>query len=291
MKTHTFPGDPRLNTNDTTLAMNPHHLNRQSSDFQATRHPAPVRPSSPPWRPSVQLATFALVLGGFASTTQAALKVYEGFDYTVASNLNGLNGGTGFDGVWVAANTGSSPYNSPNGFKVCDTSTQTKWNGTLASLPQSGKYAGSPAPAGNGSSGYNGNNPDHMWAYRQLDASVTASFTLGSVTWMSFAQATNFTTNANGFGMNLAITPFSPPSGLAQRLFQEPPAKSKFLAVMSMCSFWCCTMISSTLYCFSQDGKRRVQAWAYLACPRLLAVPVSLTLTAALAWALRPKSE
>ncbi len=26
-------------------------------------------------------------------------------------------------------------------------------------------------------------------------------------------------------------TPFSPPSGPAQRLFQEPPAKSKFLAV------------------------------------------------------------
>jgi len=26
-------------------------------------------------------------------------------------------------------------------------------------------------------------------------------------------------------------TPFSPPSGLAQRLFQEPTAKSKFLAV------------------------------------------------------------
>ena len=34
--------------------------------------------------------------------------------------------------------------------------------------------------------------------------------------------------------MNPVITPFSPPSGLAQRLFQEPPAKSKFLAVRSL---------------------------------------------------------
>jgi hypothetical protein len=35
----------------------------------------------------------------------------------------------------------------------------------------------------------------------------------------------------------LVITPFSPPSGPAQRLFQEPPAKSKFLAVSQSVSF------------------------------------------------------
>ena len=34
-----------------------------------------------------------------------------------------------------------------------------------------------------------------------------------------------------------SFSPFSPPSSLAQRLFQEPPAKSKFLAVVDG-SWW-----------------------------------------------------
>jgi hypothetical protein len=46
-------------------------------------------------------------------------------------------------------------------------------------------------------------------------------------------------------------TPFSPPSGLAQRLFQEPPAKSKFLAVRNS-GFIISTILSKIS--FSADG-------------------------------------
>ena len=160
-----------------------------------------------PWRRSARLASLAIGLGGFVSSAQASLQVYEGFDYTLGQTLNGQTGGTGFAAAsaWSAGNTGTSPYTTPNGISVCDASTQTLWNGTVTSVPQTGKYVGSPAPAANGSSGYNGNNPGDEWATRPLDASVTATFTLGNVTWMSYVEASNFKANGNGTGGSFAI--------------------------------------------------------------------------------------
>ena len=162
-----------------------------------------------PWRRSACLTSLALGLGGFVSTAQATLQVYEPFDYTsgLGTTLDAQNGGTGFatGSAWAAINTNSYPSGSPTGFAICNGTMQTLWNGTVTSVPQTGKFAGSPAPAGNSGSGYNGNNPDHEMAQRALDPAVTASFTLGAVTWMSYVEASNFKTNGNGTGCSFAI--------------------------------------------------------------------------------------
>ncbi|MCX7429329.1 MAG: hypothetical protein NTW96_27360 [Planctomycetia bacterium] len=71
----------------------------------------------------------------------------------------------------------------------------------MTSVPQTGNYAGSPADHVTS----NGNNPDHMWASRALDSSVTNTFTLGNTTWMSYVVAENFSNNSNGTGGMLAI--------------------------------------------------------------------------------------
>ena len=47
-----------------------------------------------------------------------------------------------------------------------------------------------------------------------------------------------------GTSRPIKTTPISPPSGLAQRLFQEPPAKSKFLAVAVKVLFPTATSVS-----------------------------------------------
>jgi hypothetical protein len=126
--------------------------------------------------------------------------VYEGFDYdnvsppsggqTTGANLTSLNGqtgGTGLTGSWVAGQSNTSPYANPKGFAICNSTMQTIWNGTSTKLVQTGKFAGSPAPVlANGS--LNGNSPDHLFAYRPLDPSVTATFTLGTVQWLCFEQ-------------------------------------------------------------------------------------------------------
>ncbi len=162
-----------------------------------------------PWRCSARLATLALGLGGLSFTAQAALQVYEPFDYTsgLGTTLNGQNGGTGFaaGSAWQAINSNTYPSGSPTGFAICDGTMHTLWNGTVTAVPQTGKFVGSPAPAGNSSSGYNGNNPDHEMAQRPLDPAVTASFTLGAVTWMSYVEASNFKANGNGTGGSFAI--------------------------------------------------------------------------------------
>ena len=39
---------------------------------------------------------------------QASELVYEGFEYTVGSTVNGLNGGTGFSAAWAGSGTANS---------------------------------------------------------------------------------------------------------------------------------------------------------------------------------------
>ena len=76
-----------------------------------------------PWRCSARLATLALGLGGLSFTAQAALQVYEPFDYTsgLGTTLNGQNGGTGFaaGSAWQAINSNTYPSGSPTGFAIC----------------------------------------------------------------------------------------------------------------------------------------------------------------------------
>jgi hypothetical protein len=51
-------------------------------------------------RTKQMLALTATTLFMAANTALASLIVYEGFDYTLNSALNGQNGGTGWDGAW-----------------------------------------------------------------------------------------------------------------------------------------------------------------------------------------------
>ena len=170
------------------------------------------------WKQLACNASLALSLGGLVNPAQASILVYEGFDYDNVSppsggqttdanltSLDGQTGGTGFTGSWVAGQTGSGVYTNPKGFAICNSTMQTIWNGTSTKLVQTGKFAGSPAPVLANVSGLNGNNPDHLFAYRPLDPSVTATFTLGTVQWLCFEQCTNFKANANGLGASLSI--------------------------------------------------------------------------------------
>ena len=170
-----------------------------------------------------RLACLALALGvgGMIPSAQATLLVEELFDYSdggvsgsqlVDGSLVSLNGQTvslatslnptGLTGAWTAGYTGTTF--ATKGFAICNSSMNTVWNGNTSSLPQSGKFVGSPAPTLGGTA-LNGNSPDHLWAYRSLDPAVTAAFTTGSTTWMCFEECTNFKANANGLGMSLAI--------------------------------------------------------------------------------------
>jgi hypothetical protein len=161
-----------------------------------------------PWRRFAGLATLAIVLGGFVSTAQAALLVYEPFQFTPGQSLDGLSGGAdavGMTGVWTASSNGSGSYTTTNGFRIIAINTVPGpfWKGTCTSVPQKGVYAGSPATPG--FSGQNGNNPDHMWASRPLDPNIVTNFTLGSTNWMSCVQSMNFNVNNNYLGMAFCL--------------------------------------------------------------------------------------
>jgi len=151
----------------------------------------------------------ALCVGVSVPTAHATLQVYEGFDYssTQWTTLHGQNGGTGFaeGSAWDAGNGNTYPTGTPSGFAICDSSMQTLWNGAVTSVPQTGKFAGSPAPALTQAGGLTGNNPDHLWASRPLHPDVVATFTLGAATWMSYVEASNFKANGNGTGGSFAI--------------------------------------------------------------------------------------
>src|SRR6185436_1801168 len=66
-----------------------------------------------------------VLLFGFLSLgldTEAALIVYEGFNYPVGSSLPGQNGGTGWMGAWIGPNLGGAattsgdvPFSMTNG--------------------------------------------------------------------------------------------------------------------------------------------------------------------------------
>lgn len=55
----------------------------------------------------LKTTTLMVILAGFIEmgTTLNAAVVYEGFQYAAGTNLNGLNGGTGFSAGWVAASS------------------------------------------------------------------------------------------------------------------------------------------------------------------------------------------
>ncbi len=165
-----------------------------------------VKPAA--WRRSAGLATLALGLGGIVSTAQAALLVYEPFDYTPGQSLDGQGGGpnaVGMIGVWTVGGNGTSPFDGTNNVQVIAPNLNPGpfWKGTCTSVPQKGVYAGSAATPG--FNGQNGNNPNNMWAWRPLDPSITTNFTRGSTTWMSCVQSQNFNANNNYAAMTFCL--------------------------------------------------------------------------------------
>jgi len=156
--------------------------------------------------PAVGLVT-AACLAAVTGRAQAALLLYEPFNYSTGTAsgsgvlLSGQNGGTGFatGSSWSTSNTGTansvttylqgnlSGVNLSNG-------TANTFNGTVANLPTSGGYFGSVTSPPGGTS----NTTDHMFAWRTIDPAVTATFTHGSTTWMSYVSARAFNSNASG---------------------------------------------------------------------------------------------
>lgn len=151
-------------------------------------------------RAACAVATIALFMPGMS---RATLLVYESFDYATGTTsgsgvlLNGQSGGVGMTGSWTTVNTGTANsvtnYLQPNLSGVnLNTGVPNTFNGTVTNLPTSGGYFGSIGLGGTA------NTTDHIYAYRTLDPSVTATFTAGSTTWFSFVSARAFNANATG---------------------------------------------------------------------------------------------
>lgn len=54
-----------------------------------------------------------VVLAWFSTAADAAVVIEESFNYTVGEDINGKNGGTGFNGAWAFTNGGDTSANAP----------------------------------------------------------------------------------------------------------------------------------------------------------------------------------
>lgn len=156
-------------------------------------------------RRTTRSAGLAVVLGLFVSTAEATLLVYEPFDYTPGQSLDGQGGGVGMIDFWRVGGNGTAPFATTNGVQVIapNLNPGPLWKGVCTSVPQTGVYVGSAATPG--FNGMNGNNPNHMWAWRPLDPNIVTNFTRGSTTWMSCVQSQNFNVNNNYLGMTFCL--------------------------------------------------------------------------------------
>jgi len=149
----------------------------------------------------------ALAWGGLyliiGASAQASLLVYEPFNYasgTVSGSgvlLSGQNGGVGMTGTWNVATTGSPGTNSATVYTQGTSSlvnssagVVNSYVGVVANLPTSGGYMGSKGLSGTAVT------TDHLKAWRALDPSVTAAFTDGATTWLSYVSVRAFNSNA-----------------------------------------------------------------------------------------------
>jgi hypothetical protein len=144
--------------------------------------------------------------------SQAALLVYEGFNYTtgtaipggtgVALNGQGTAGELGLTGTWIAQNTGGAniadsttvyPQGGTTGITSNTGAIPNTYDGTVANLTTSGGFFGV-TNATNVTTYTNGT--DHIEAWRPLAASVTATFATGNTTWFSFVSTRGYSNNA-----------------------------------------------------------------------------------------------
>lgn len=130
----------------------------------------------------------------------AGMLVYEPFDYTAGTNLNVANGGGGFESgsTWSTATTNGGfvqiqPAGVTSGVYQADGTTPCPFKAVYQYLPSKGNYAGM-NDGGAGTTSLGSGRADHIYMWRKLDPSVTASFTNGSTTWLSFSSARGFST-------------------------------------------------------------------------------------------------
>ena len=148
-----------------------------------------------------KMLTLIAVLGvAMATSASAVLHVYEPFAYT-STTLSGQGGALGTTGTW-------SSYDSiggvswalhqegvSSGVVLSDGVTPSTFDGRVANLETTGGYVG-----------YNqgGNN---LNAAISLDPSVTASFQVGTTTWISYVSARAWNLNAEHANLVLGTAP------------------------------------------------------------------------------------
>ncbi|MEI6654233.1 MAG: LamG-like jellyroll fold domain-containing protein [Verrucomicrobiota bacterium] len=162
------------------------------------------------------VASLALGTGELAPTARASLLVSEPFAYTAGSNLSGATGGTGFDSgsSWstfiVSANSTGffqiQPAGVVSGVILNDGVTPNPFTATYANLPSSGNYAGM-NNGGAGSTEYAAGVADHLYMWRKLHPTVTATFADGNTTWLSFSSGWGYNgaTRAPSFAIGAGI--------------------------------------------------------------------------------------
>lgn len=147
-------------------------------------------------RVRISCAIFALACLAF-NASQAALLVYEGFDYAPGSNVNTpLNGGIGFTGAWSPGQQGGviTVYDAASAVGVTNSNAggEIEWDGVVNNLPTS--------PSG-GSNRYIATSPtsvsgtDRITAQRTLSQSAGALAGPDNILWASVVwhqQGSNF---------------------------------------------------------------------------------------------------
>jgi hypothetical protein len=141
----------------------------------------------------MKYTTFSILtlLTLIAAPMQAALLVYEQFDYDATNDIDGLNGGDGFSGAWDMTETGGGGDN--------DFVQVTSPGLTYAGLDSAGNTALTP-----------GDSDSTVWASRSLDSSFGAD---GTTVWIgvlqSFANG-----SSNNFGGLLLTDSGTPTFGI-----------------------------------------------------------------------------
>ena len=134
------------------------------------------------------VATTVIALA--ATSAQADLLFYEGFDYAAGSNLAGLGPPPGGSGTWFDDSSGPHMTVRANGAPV-----NQLWTGIPSGgFPQTGGFL-------------EGQRTDDNSGHILLDSSVTATFQDGNTTWMSFVAGPTLVEgmNDNHHKPNLAI--------------------------------------------------------------------------------------
>ncbi len=166
---------------------------------------------------AVAMAALALT----ATSAFADLLVYEPFAYADGSTLTGQGGALGTTGTWTASDTHNGDwYVHGEGIsaEIVVASgppvVRGVFDGTVDNLATSGGYAGLPGPADTGA------DPDldheigrSMSADIALDPTVTATFTTGTTTWVSYVSVRAWDRNETHPNLVLGTDPAPTQSG------------------------------------------------------------------------------